>query len=374
VVTAARARSGGRRGGSGGSSSGGGGAAAAGRSREELLSLDPKRAKRILANRLSAARSKERRIKYAMDLEAKVASLDREAARAAVALDAARGRAAAALQARAEASGRVMGLRQVIAHAAAANQALARELLDLQRALGLPEQLPPPAAALLAAPAPGSGAGSGAGAATPGARSPQQQLAWGSAVVVKQEPVAAGPLAALATAGPDHDRSGLTDDGASGGTPSARLSDSSTLAARHGLLLGAAPATPAGATPRVPQHTQHAPGGGYHVLSQPLAVSLTLTGGPAHSPFAAPAGGTPLSQHVTPAPPCAVGAPARLLPVTTEALMALSPAGAFAPLPPAFMGAAAPLPSVTAGLPAVVPPGGGAGPSLGMIAPFGSAQ
>ena len=41
----------------------------------EGLPLDPKRAKRILANRMSAARSKERKLKYLGDLEARVAAL-----------------------------------------------------------------------------------------------------------------------------------------------------------------------------------------------------------------------------------------------------------------------------------------------------------
>lgn len=46
----------------------------------EGLPLDPKRAKRILANRLSAARSKERKLKYISDLEHRVSILQRNAA------------------------------------------------------------------------------------------------------------------------------------------------------------------------------------------------------------------------------------------------------------------------------------------------------
>jgi hypothetical protein len=46
-----------------------------GRSEEELLLLDPKRVKRILANRQSAARSKERRQAYTMELEGKLKRL-----------------------------------------------------------------------------------------------------------------------------------------------------------------------------------------------------------------------------------------------------------------------------------------------------------
>ncbi|KAL8130537.1 hypothetical protein V2J09_019692 [Rumex salicifolius] len=45
----------------------------------ELALLDPKRAKRILANRQSAARSKERKIRYAGELEKKVQTLQTEA-------------------------------------------------------------------------------------------------------------------------------------------------------------------------------------------------------------------------------------------------------------------------------------------------------
>ncbi|KAF6143889.1 hypothetical protein GIB67_001683, partial [Kingdonia uniflora] len=45
----------------------------------ELSLIDPKRAKRILANRQSAARSKERKIRYTGDLERKLHTLQTEA-------------------------------------------------------------------------------------------------------------------------------------------------------------------------------------------------------------------------------------------------------------------------------------------------------
>ncbi|KAL8226398.1 hypothetical protein R6Q57_016230 [Mikania cordata] len=45
----------------------------------ELALIDPKRAKRILANRQSAARSKERKIRYTSELERKVQTLQNEA-------------------------------------------------------------------------------------------------------------------------------------------------------------------------------------------------------------------------------------------------------------------------------------------------------
>ncbi|KAG1327948.1 transcription factor VIP1 [Cocos nucifera] len=45
----------------------------------ELALIDPKKAKRILANRQSAARSKERRIRYTSELERKVQTLQTEA-------------------------------------------------------------------------------------------------------------------------------------------------------------------------------------------------------------------------------------------------------------------------------------------------------
>ncbi|KAK1435530.1 hypothetical protein QVD17_01295 [Tagetes erecta] len=46
---------------------------------KELALIDPKRAKRILANRQSAARSKERKVKYTSELERKVQTLQNEA-------------------------------------------------------------------------------------------------------------------------------------------------------------------------------------------------------------------------------------------------------------------------------------------------------
>ncbi|XP_028065311.1 transcription factor VIP1-like [Camellia sinensis] len=46
---------------------------------DRLALLDPKRAKRILANRQSAARSKERKIRYTNELERKVQTLQTEA-------------------------------------------------------------------------------------------------------------------------------------------------------------------------------------------------------------------------------------------------------------------------------------------------------
>jgi hypothetical protein len=45
---------------------------------EEGDLLDPKRAKRILANRQSAARSKERKLRYIGELERRVAVLENE--------------------------------------------------------------------------------------------------------------------------------------------------------------------------------------------------------------------------------------------------------------------------------------------------------
>ncbi|KHN01885.1 Transcription factor RF2b [Glycine soja] len=45
----------------------------------ELWTIDPKRAKRILANRQSAARSKERKARYIQELERKVQTLQTEA-------------------------------------------------------------------------------------------------------------------------------------------------------------------------------------------------------------------------------------------------------------------------------------------------------
>mmetsp|Transcript_30610 Transcript_30610/g.67789 ORF Transcript_30610/g.67789 Transcript_30610/m.67789 type:complete len:548 (+) Transcript_30610:300-1943(+) len=47
-----------------------------GKSEHELMLLDPKRLKRIMANRLSAAKSKERKAKYTSELEAKMSSME----------------------------------------------------------------------------------------------------------------------------------------------------------------------------------------------------------------------------------------------------------------------------------------------------------
>jgi DNA repair exonuclease SbcCD ATPase subunit len=46
----------------------------------EQMQLDPKRAKRILANRLSAARSKERKQQHAQDLDRRASELEAELA------------------------------------------------------------------------------------------------------------------------------------------------------------------------------------------------------------------------------------------------------------------------------------------------------
>jgi hypothetical protein len=136
----------------------------AGRNQDDLLTLDPKRVKRILANRLSAARSKERRMKHAVELETRVKTLDNQLARLSRELETVRARAAAARAAQAEADGRAMGLQKVVTLARAANQALVSELFDLQRTMGLPEQMP-------AVPAASPDCGGG------GAHSPQQSIA-----------------------------------------------------------------------------------------------------------------------------------------------------------------------------------------------------
>lgn len=52
-----------------------------GRTENDLLLLDPKRVKRILANRQSAARSKERRLKYTHQLETRIQQMNQEADR-----------------------------------------------------------------------------------------------------------------------------------------------------------------------------------------------------------------------------------------------------------------------------------------------------
>jgi hypothetical protein len=110
-------------------------------------------------------------VKYTLELEARVRALDGELAALSRAAEAAAVRAAAAAAAAAEADGRAAGLQRALAHVGAANQALAAEVLELQRALGLPEQLPalvaaaavtqagPPGAAVAAGALAGGGAG-----------------------------------------------------------------------------------------------------------------------------------------------------------------------------------------------------------------------
>jgi hypothetical protein len=71
----------------GGGTGGGGGEGAPGADSglgdadtSEQMMLDPKRAKRILANRLSAARSKERKQRHAQELERRASELEAELA------------------------------------------------------------------------------------------------------------------------------------------------------------------------------------------------------------------------------------------------------------------------------------------------------
>lgn len=71
-----------------------------GRSENELLLLDPKRVKRILANRQSAARSKERRMNYTMQLESKLQSLRSEMDKLNAQLEGLQGKSKLLLQAR----------------------------------------------------------------------------------------------------------------------------------------------------------------------------------------------------------------------------------------------------------------------------------
>ncbi len=68
----------------------------------DLLLLDPKRAKRVLANRQSAARSKERKVKQTQDLEGRVQQLQAELAAAAGAVAAAEAQVAALARERGE--------------------------------------------------------------------------------------------------------------------------------------------------------------------------------------------------------------------------------------------------------------------------------
>ncbi|KAF6244144.1 hypothetical protein COO60DRAFT_97923 [Scenedesmus sp. NREL 46B-D3] len=125
-----------------------------GRNENELMLLDPKRVKRIMANRQSAARSKERRTSYTMQLESKLQSIHNEVDRLNAQLEGMQGQGKLLLQARRELEQQVESMQQQLGQAAADNQVLTAELFALQSALGLPQMLPQPdmsAAAVTAA-------------------------------------------------------------------------------------------------------------------------------------------------------------------------------------------------------------------------------
>jgi uncharacterized protein HemX len=71
--------------------------------------LDPKRVKRIMANRQSAARSKERRINHTMQLESKLQSIHSEVDRLNAQLEGMQGQGKLLLQARTELEQQVRG-------------------------------------------------------------------------------------------------------------------------------------------------------------------------------------------------------------------------------------------------------------------------
>ncbi|WIA30434.1 hypothetical protein OEZ86_000518 [Tetradesmus obliquus] len=93
-----------------------------GRSENDLMLLDPKRVKRIMANRQSAARSKERRMNYTMQLEGKLQSIHSEVDRLNARLEGMQGQGKLLLKARAELEQQVESMQQQLGQAAADNQ------------------------------------------------------------------------------------------------------------------------------------------------------------------------------------------------------------------------------------------------------------
>eukprot|EP00879_Flechtneria_rotunda_P005803 GHRR01006106.1.p1 GENE.GHRR01006106.1~~GHRR01006106.1.p1 ORF type:complete len:837 (+),score=465.82 GHRR01006106.1:846-3356(+) len=106
--------------------------------------LDPKRIKRIMANRQSAARSKERRMNYTMQLEGKLQNLSQEMEKLTAQLDGLQGQQQLLLKARAQLEGQVASMQQQLSHTTSDNQSLISELFSLQNTLGLPQMLPQP--------------------------------------------------------------------------------------------------------------------------------------------------------------------------------------------------------------------------------------
>lgn len=113
-----------------------------GRTQQELLMLDPKRVKRILANRQSAARSKTRRMAYTHELESKLSSMHLEVdnvGQEVAGLTADNGLLGTAnTQLRQQAE----QLQEHIRRVSTENQALLERLHALQRSLNLPESSP----------------------------------------------------------------------------------------------------------------------------------------------------------------------------------------------------------------------------------------
>jgi len=81
---------------------------------QDLASMDPAKRKRVLANRLSAARSKERKLRHAQELEAKAAVLAAELATQEAAAATAEQQVAALLAERAALEGHLVRLEAMV--------------------------------------------------------------------------------------------------------------------------------------------------------------------------------------------------------------------------------------------------------------------
>ncbi|XP_057773678.1 transcription factor VIP1-like isoform X2 [Salvia miltiorrhiza] len=109
----------------------------------ELALLDPKRAKRILANRQSAARSKERKTRYTSELERKVQTLQTEATTLSAQITVLQRDASGLTAENKELKLKLQALQQQAELREALNEALRNELQHLKIAAGQASSPPP---------------------------------------------------------------------------------------------------------------------------------------------------------------------------------------------------------------------------------------
>eukprot|EP00200_Dunaliella_tertiolecta_P006178 CAMPEP_0202343364 /NCGR_PEP_ID=MMETSP1126-20121109/3515_1 /ASSEMBLY_ACC=CAM_ASM_000457 /TAXON_ID=3047 /ORGANISM="Dunaliella tertiolecta, Strain CCMP1320" /LENGTH=344 /DNA_ID=CAMNT_0048934419 /DNA_START=1582 /DNA_END=2616 /DNA_ORIENTATION=+ len=113
-----------------------------GRTDQELMMLDPKNVKRILANRQSAAKSKERRIQHAIELEHKLAAAQEELDQVSVQAEELSLDNSTLTQYNDELSATVPQLQTQVQQLTNTSKRLVEEILQAQRVLGLPLNVP----------------------------------------------------------------------------------------------------------------------------------------------------------------------------------------------------------------------------------------